>query len=501
MAEEKKPSQAKKAPAKAPAKKAPAKAAKAKDDSHLVGGKLGVGSYFSYACGALGHDMFYGTLSTYFMMFVTSQLFPEGMEGAAWVSVLTFIIAMIRIVELLIDPMIGGVIDQTKTRFGKFKPWIMLGAIVAGIGLIAIFTDFGGLATSSPVTYLIIFAIVYLIMDIFYSFKDIAFWSMMPALSLLNRDREKLGTVARVASTIGQQVVTLSVVPAIAFFQTQFGVTEKISWTFYATVIAVAAALLALVTCLGTKENDSAIIKNAEKVQLRAVFKNLFMNKQLMLCALVYCIFALSTTVTNSLSLYYFKYIFGAEEYFPLVGTINLVSGLIALVLFPFLTKFLTRKQLFVGGGIILVIGYIIYFNAGANVPLVFTGVILTYFPQPLMALIFFMLISDCVEYGQLYLGKRAESATLSIRPLLDKFAGAISNLVVGNAAVICGMTGSVTAAQITAQSADLFRMIMFGIPGVLICIAVLVYFFKIKLSEKEHMRIVEELKKQVSDK
>ncbi|MCF0232282.1 MAG: MFS transporter, partial [Enterococcus sp.] len=383
-----------------------------KDDSHLVGGKLGIGSYLSYACGALGHDMFYGTLSTYFMMFVTSQLFPEGMEGAGWVSILTFIITIIRIVELCIDPMIGGIIDNTKTRFGKFKPWIMIGAIIAGIGLIAIFTDFGGLSTSSPITYLIVFAIVYLIMDIFYSFKDIAFWSMMPALSLLNRDREKLGTVARVASTIGQQVVTLSIVPAIAFFQTAFGCSEKISWNVYAIIIAVAAALLALITCIGTKENDSAIIKKAEKVQLASVFKNLIQNRQLMWCALVYCIFALSTTVTNSLSLYYFKYIFGAEQYFPLVGTINLISGLIALVLFPILTKFLTRKQLFVAGGVILVIGYIIYFNAGSSVPLVFTGVVLTYFPQPLMALIFFMLISDCVEYGQWKLGKRAESAT-----------------------------------------------------------------------------------------
>ena len=165
----------------------------------------------AYACGTFGHDIFYAMLGGYFMIFVTSNLFtsPDA-EGAAndayMIGVVTTIILVLRVGELVIDPFIGNMIDKTKTRWGKFKPWVLVGGVVGAVCLAILFTDFGGRAMTEPMTYLIIFTIVYLIMDIFYSAKDVAIWSMIPALSFDSREREITATYARIGSVFGGQL-------------------------------------------------------------------------------------------------------------------------------------------------------------------------------------------------------------------------------------------------------------------------------------------------------
>ena len=135
----------------------------------------------SYAIGAFGNDWFYAVLSTYFIMFVTSHLFGKG--DNAMILYITNIIALLRIVELFIDPIIGNAIDRTKTRWGKFKPWIFGGGMVSSIALAVLFTNMGGLNRTHPFIYLAIFAVLYISMDIFYSFKDTSFWSEMSSLT------------------------------------------------------------------------------------------------------------------------------------------------------------------------------------------------------------------------------------------------------------------------------------------------------------------------------
>lgn len=97
----------------------------------------------SYAFGAFGNDVFYGTISTYFIMFVTTHLFNSGdkVHDNRMIMYITAIIAMLRIVELVIDPFIGNWIDRTKTRFGQFKPWVVIGGTLTSITLLVLFTD------------------------------------------------------------------------------------------------------------------------------------------------------------------------------------------------------------------------------------------------------------------------------------------------------------------------------------------------------------------------
>lgn len=102
-------------------------------------------SRVSYAFGAFGNDVFYGALSTYFIMFVTTHLFNTGdkAQNNRMIMYITAIITILRVVELLIDPFIGNWIDRTKTRFGQFKPWVVVGGTITSIILLLLFTDLG----------------------------------------------------------------------------------------------------------------------------------------------------------------------------------------------------------------------------------------------------------------------------------------------------------------------------------------------------------------------
>ena len=100
---------------------------------------------FSYALGAFGHDTFYVTLSTYyFMVFVTSEMFAgtDKTTTAHMIATVTSLVVGIRLIEIFFDPLIGGIIDNTHTKFGKFKPWLVIGGVVSSLLLIFLFTNF-----------------------------------------------------------------------------------------------------------------------------------------------------------------------------------------------------------------------------------------------------------------------------------------------------------------------------------------------------------------------
>ena len=464
-----------------------------------------VKQYLSYAAGALGHDAFYATLSTYFAMFVTSVLFVGKGAGtdAKLASIVTAMVVVIRLVEIAFDPMIGGIVDNTDTKMGKFKPWILGGAIVSSLGLIAIFTSLFGLADSNTTLYFILFAIIFVILDIFYSFKDIAFWSMLPALSVDSKVRNKFGTIGRFGSTIGAQGVAIIIMPMVLFFSQKFsgthnGTETRAGWLGFAIFIALLSFLGAWATVAGTKENTSLIRENTEKTRLRDVFKVLGENDQLMWLALSYLLFALGYVVTNSLLLYNFQYVLGAATKYSMVGGITTVLGIISVPLFPVLVKAITRKGIYVGGIIMMLVGYLLFIFAGTSVVMTLVADAVFFFPYPMIFLAALMTITDSVEYGQWKNGVRNESVTLAVRPLIDKLAGAFSMGIVVLAAVNSGMTGNAKPSDISAHGLFIFHSFMFYMPIVSLILAALIYYFKISLSEKRHAQIVTELEKKL---
>ena len=458
----------------------------------------------AYACGTFGHDIFYMMVSTYFIMFITSNLFntEDQSHNEYMIGIIMTVILVIRVAELFIDPFIGNTIDKTNTRWGRFKPWVIVGGFVAALSLAILFTDLGGLTTSNPLLYLIIFAILYLVMDIFYSAKDVAIWSMVPAMSFDSKEREITATFARIGSVFGAQLVTVMVIPIVLFFSKDAngGVGDANGWLAFALIGGGVSLLGAVILGLGTKEQASALRENKKETTFKEVFSILGKNDQLMWIAITFLIFCFGQDLVNSFQMYYFAYILGDSTYLSFLGIINVIIGLLAVALFPVLTTKFKRRNLFFYSIVIMIIALIIYAFAGTNSVLVLIAAGLFNLPQPLVFLVVLMTITDTVEYGQLKIGHRDESLILSIRPLVNKLSGAVTSAIVGFTAVWVGMSGKATADSITDSNKMMFELIMFALPIVFMLIATLLYKTKVTLTEEKHAEIVKELERTWKD-
>lgn len=462
--------------------------------------KMPMRQRLAYSFGAFGNDSFYGLLCGYLIMFITSHLFDTGNQALdnKMISIVTLIIMCLRFVELFIDPFIGNAIDRTKTRWGHFRPWVVIGGTVSAVILLLLFTNMGGLYKKSAVGYLILFGILYITMDIFYSFKDVGFWSMLPSLTTDSREREKTATFARVGSTIGGGMVGIIVMPAVIYFSaTKTSTGDNRGWFVFALIICSLAMLSAWGVGIFTRETNSEIRKNKQDtVGVIGIFKALSGNDQLMWVACAYLFYCVGINIINSLEVYYFTYIMGAPKAFSIFSTINVFLGIIGTSLFPFFSRHLSRKALFTSLLVFMLCGIALFTVAGDNLVLVLIAASMFGFPQPMVFLIVLMVITDSVEYGQLKLGHRDESLALSVRPLLDKFGGAVANGVVGQVAILAGMTTGATASSITATGRMNFKVMMFAVPAVLLVIAIIVFAKKVILSEEKHAEIVAELEK-----
>lgn len=464
----------------------------------MSNGKNRIWQRIAYACGTFGHDVFYAMIGTYFMIFVTSNLFNSDnpTNDAYMIGIVTTIILVLRIAELFVDPFIGNIIDKTKTRWGRFKPWVLGGAVIAAVTLAILFTDFGGLTVSNPTLYLIIFAIVYFIMDIFYSAKDVAIWSMIPALSFDSHEREVTATVARIGSVFGGQMVTVIVMPVVLYFSVNQngGAGDPTGWFAFACIGGGIATLGAIILGLGTHEQDNALRENKEETSAKDVLKVLTKNDQLLWMAIAYLVYGIGINIVNNFNLYYFIYVIGDATKFSILGVINTVIGLLAVAAFPILTTKFSRRKLFFSSIAVMTAALVLYAMSGTNVTLALVAAGLFTLPQALIFLVVLMTITDSVEYGQLKLGHRDEAVCLCVRPLVDKFAGAVSSGIIGLAAIWVGMTGGASASGLTADNMMRLQMIMFASPIVLMVIGALIYRAKVTLTEQEHARIVEEL-------
>lgn len=458
-------------------------------------------SRLSYSFGAFGNDVFYATLSTYFIVFVTTHLFNSG--NGKMIFMITNLIAIIRISEVLIDPLIGNAIDRTVTRWGKFKPWVVAGGIISSLALLALFTDLGGTNKSNPILYFILFGIIYLVMDIFYSFKDTGFWSMIPALSLESREREKTATFARIGSTLGANIVGVVIMPIVLFFSASKVNPngDKRGWFWFAFIVAVIGIASAIAVGLGTHEVKSKLRENKEKTTLSQVFKVLTKNDQLMWLALAYWFYGLGINTLNALQLYYFSYILGNASGYTILYGINTFVGLISVSLFPSLAKEFNRKRLFYLCIATMLVGISVFSLASGSLIVSLIGAELFFIPQPLAFLVVLMIISDAVEYGQLKTNHRDEALTLSVRPLVDKLGGAMSNWFVSMVAVLAGMTTGATAQSITDHGKFVFKLCMFGFPAIMLVIAVIIFAKKVLLTEEKHAEIVNQLERKLSQK
>ena len=461
-------------------------------------GKLG--QRIAYACGNLGQSAFYNAMSTYFIVYVTGCLF-SGVDkalAAKLIGVITSLVVIIRIAEIFIDPLLGNLIDNTNTKWGRFRPWQFFGGLISAVLLAVIFSGMFGLVNVNTTLFIVLFVITFIVLDVFYSLRDISYWGMIPALSSDSHERSTYTALGSFTGSIGYNGITVVVIPIVSYFTwTLTGAKGEgqAGWTSFGIIVGLLGILTAWTVAFGTKESTNALRAKAQKNgnPLEA-FKALFQNDQLLWVALSYLLYAIANVATTGVLMYLFKYILDNTAAYSIVGVIPVITGLVMAPLYPILNKRIPRRVLYIVGMTSMIVAYILLGLFSTNMTVVFIALVLFYIPGTLIQMTAILSLTDSIEYGQLKNGKRNEAVTLSVRPMLDKIGGALSNGITGFIAVAAGMTGNATAADMTPSNIHTFEICAFYVPLILIVLSLLVFMFKVKIDEKMHAKIVKEL-------
>ena len=463
-------------------------------------------SRVAYSFGNVGQSAFYNALSTYFIVYVTSSLFSGVDKSVATklIGIITGLVVVIRIAEIFIDPLLGNIIDNTNTKWGRFKPWQLIGGTVSAILLVLVYTGLFGLVNVNTTLFIVLFIITFIVLDVFYSLRDISYWGMIPALSSDSHERSTYTALGSFGGSIGYNGLTIVVIPIVTYFSWVFTgkyVESQSGWTCFAIIVAILGILTVCSVAFGTKESTTTLRAKAEDNggPLQA-FKALAQNDQLLWVALSYLLYAIANVATTGVLMYLFKYILDNTAAYSIVGVIPVITGLVMAPLYPILNKRIPRRYLYIGGMISMIAGYILLGIFANNMIMVFVALVLFYVPGTLIQMTAILPLTDSIEYGQLKNGKRNEAVTLSVRPMLDKIAGACSNGIVGAVAIAAGMIGNATAADMTAANIRIFEICAFYVPLAVIILSAVVFLLKVKITEKMHDGIVRQLEAQLNE-
>ena len=443
--------------------------------------KLNQRNKYFFGLGTVGRDMFYAFEANTILYFLTHVLsLPE------WVFLtVTMALSALRIFDAINDTITGMVIDNIRSPWGKFKPAILVGGIASVIFYLMLFGNIG-----TGWGFIIVFCAAYLLWDISYGVNDIAYWTLLPAMTSDQKQREKNGAFARICANVGMYIVMVAWQPVTQ----ALGNTSDI-WFWVAAVISVFYLGFLCFTIFGVKENK-AHVDNEPKITLKDMARAILKNDQLMWTMLSMALFMVGYTGTVGLAVDYMKYVFGDEGmYVVLVGVCG-VAQLTTLAVYPYIAKHFTRKQLYTGATILVLAGYGVFFFAEISIVLIALGAVLVFVGQAAIQLLMLMFLTDTVEYGQWKLGKRSESVTFSIQPLVNKIGGAISTAFVSLTLVASGIkVGDTSAEFIDASGKMMMKISMFVIPLLFIVVGYIIYLKKFKIDEKFYAQIIQDLK------
>jgi sugar (glycoside-pentoside-hexuronide) transporter len=435
---------------------------------------------YMFGLGTIGRDMLYTMVSMYLLFFLTDILnLPD---STMWL--MTGAMTILRVFDAVNDPIMGVLVDNTHTRFGKFKPWIVIGGVIGGILTVLLFCDFG----LHGAGYVAMFVILYLLWDFTYGANDIAYWSMLPSLTLDQKEREKTGSFARICANIGLFTTVVAILPV-----TNALGGDKRAWQITIIAIVLITWAFLMFTVFGVKEDKNINVKQ-ESTSLKEMFRILFQNDQLLFTAISMALFMIGYCTTTGFGVYFFKYAFKNEGMYSVFAAILGVSQLAALSVFPLLSKKYSRKALYAFATVLVVVGYIIFFFSPMNMIFIGTAGIFLFIGEAFIQLLMLMFLTDTVEYGQWKLGRRNESITFSVQPFINKIGGAIANGIVGVTLIISGINAAVTPDDVTESGLLLMKLSMLILPLIFIVLGYVIYRKKFKIDKQMFDKIISDL-------
>ncbi len=441
---------------------------------------------FSYSLCGFGQNLICTIIGSYLTVFMTDAIGFKALPVA-------LLMLFARIYDALNDPIMGSIVDRTRTKWGKCRPYMKWMAIPIAVMTILCFLPWypnnpGGFAAIS---------VMYVLWGMVYTVADVPYWGLSTAMSNDTYRRGNLLTIARLFCTAGAGIVTV-ITPIITDNMTdgmdpaQTAVTLR--WIYF--VIAVVCCVIAIpLFFLGFKNTTERNVSVENPPSLGHNLKLLFKNKPLMLIVLSGIGGAARMLFTYTGGLYFAKYVMDKESWYSLFTMAIVPGGLVASLLVPWCTKKFGKRNTYIWshiiGGVAMLIAFIVgmavdkgNYTSTATTVVLLIALVIAGIPSGFGNIITYAMIGDTVEYLELKTGERAEGICFAMQTLINKIGMAVGAFVGVLAYDMAGVEAN-NVDSVTAAGKDTMWIMLVGIAALSFFLTVIPLFFY-KFNEKE---------------
>ena len=389
-------------------------------------------SKLSYALGAVGKDMVYMLSASYVLYYFQDLL---GVSAIA----MGIILMAARVFDAFNDPIMGVIVAKTKTRWGKFRPWLLIGTVTNAVVLFLMFAAPPKMDAAGLTAYAAVF---YILWGVTYTMMDIPYWSMIPAFTEGGRERESLTTIARTCAGVGSALITVFTMMLVPMLGNLFAgqdagaqMIEIVGFKYFSLIIAILFVVFTALTCINVKEKSTA---EMETVSVGQMFKALVQNDQAMTVTITIVLINCSIYITSNLVIYFFKYDFGGTGWNDAYVLFNMFGGamqvLSMMLFYPLLRKRFTSLQIFYICLAMAVAGYavllVLAFTYMGSVFILFIPAFFIFSANGMLTVITTVFLANTVDYGELKNDRRDESVIFSMQTFVVKLASGVAALV-----------------------------------------------------------------------
>ena len=433
-----------------------------------------LGQYLGYGAGDAANNLTFSTVSAFLLIYYTNV---AGITAAAAGT----LFLVVRISGGFTDLFAGRRVDETQTRWGKFRPYLLFGPVPLLVLLVAVFSIPGGLSLGGKLAWAYV---SYALFQLAYSFVNIPYGSLAAAMTQVPDDRAKLSTSRSIAASVAILLIAVAVSPQISG-----GGNLQRSLTITTAAFAIIGLALYL-WCFTTSRET--VRRDVETVSLRDTLRMMRHNRPLVLLCAATLVFLSGMFAQQTVAVYYARDVLGNANYYIVLTVVSTVGMILASALVPKAVDTAGKKRTFLVAGVIAAasaVGFALAPRSAPAIAFVCYGVL--GIGLGAINTLIFALQADTVDYGEWNSGIRAEGGSYSVLSFTRKTGQGIGGAV---AAYTLGLGGYVSGAGTQTGSALTSIRVAAGIIPAAFMLAATAVMLVYPLTEKAFRAIIAEM-------